>query len=165
MPRNLFRWWNGQGFLEVIKKEKFKMIKPILITLVVIALIFLVTISTAGSYSNESGKVWSDGYVELTLNKMERTDTLPTEFIEFITTPKWARTPEVGHDFVVINLTLTRIEGRYVLPVIGGELINPTFVVHEDRYFLIGGEQVDFSLLFDAKGDNYTSNYKRVGGG
>ena len=79
----------------------------------------------------------SDGYVELTLNKMERTDTVPPEFIR--SPLERARPPEEGHDFVVINLTLTRIEGRYVL---------------------FGHS----SILFDDKGDDYTFNYTLVQG-
>jgi hypothetical protein len=82
--------------------------------------------------SSQSPEVWSDGYVELTLNKMERTDTVPPEFTRSIF--KRARPPKVGHDFVVINLTLTRIEGRHVLT---------------------GSSPI----LFDDKGNSYTCGY------
>lgn len=105
--------------------------KQILTISVIIALLFLATMPTASSDANKSGKVWSDGYVELTLNEMERTDTLPPEF--FITPFERVRPPPVGQDFVVFNLTITRIEGRYnVLP-----------------------SSSDI-LLFDDKGNNYT---------
>jgi hypothetical protein len=63
---------------------------------------------------------------------MERTDTVPPEFTRSIF--KRARPPKVGHDFVVINLTLTRIEGRYVLT---------------------GSSPI----LFDDKGNSYTCGY------
>jgi hypothetical protein len=72
----------------------------------------------------QSSEVWSDGYVELTLNKIYRTDTVPPDF-ERVSSPK------VGHDFVVINLTFTHIEGREVVA---------------------GGSPV----LFDSEGNNYT---------
>lgn len=72
----------------------------------------------------QSSEVWSDGYVELTLNKIYRTDTVPPDF-ERVSSPK------VGHDFVVINLTFTLIEGREVVA---------------------GGSPV----LFDSEGNNYT---------
>lgn len=112
--------------------------KQILIIAVVIALMLLATMSTAGSDANDGGKVWSDGYVELTLNKMERTETIPLEFIftQYFSMPiNWLfMGPKPEHDFAVINLTLTRIEGRSVL-------IDP------------------YSILFDENGDYYTCGY------
>lgn len=90
--------------------------KQILTISVVIALMFLATIPTASSDANESSKVWSDGYVWLT-SEMERTDTL-----------------------VSINLTFTRIEGRYVDQV------------------------TSEAVLFDDKGNNYTCDCVKVEG-
>ena len=106
--------------------------KQILTLSVLIALILFATMPTASSNANEGNKVLSDGYIELTLNKMERTDTVPPEFI----TPPHLRAlpPEAGHDFVVIKLTVTHIEGRHVLY----------------------GNPINSSLLFDDKGDNYS---------
>ena len=108
--------------------------KRIQIISVAIALMFLATMPIASSDANEGGKVWSDGYVELTLNKMERTETVPPEFIGPLDLAK--PPPRDGHDFVVINLTATRIEGRYVVPPSSS------------------------SILFDDKGNNYTCGGK-----
>ena len=81
----------------------------------------------ASSDDNEGGKVWSDGYVGLTLYKMERK-------------------PKEGHDHVVVCPKFTRIEGRYVLLDLHKD-IRGTF--HTRKIF-------DKSLLFDVKGDKYT---------
>ena len=72
--------------------------KQILTISVVIALMFLATMPTGSSDANGSGKVWSDGYVELILNKMERTDTAPEIFRQIVI----ARSPKEGLDFVVL---------------------------------------------------------------
>ena len=61
------------------------------------------------SGANESDKVWSDDYVEveLTLNMVERTDTSPPVFVRL---PWEPATPAKGNDFIMINLTFTRIK-------------------------------------------------------
>ena len=114
--------------------------KQIIIILVIIALMLLATMPTATSDANGGGKVWSDGYVGLTLNKIYRTDTVPPEFIR--SPVERARPLEVGHDFVNINLTVTSIKGRHVL--------------------WFGGDNEAYSFLFDAKGDKYRVNFSSI---
>jgi len=89
--------------------------------------VILATKPAASSDANEGGKVWSDGYIGLTLGEIERK-------------------PREGDDRVLVHLTLTRIEGRYVLV---------------DMYRGSGGKfyarkAFDKSLLFDLEGDEYT---------
>lgn len=89
----------------------------------------------------QSSEVWSDGYVELTLNEIyrtDRTDAVPPEF-------EGVCPPEVGHDFVVINLTFTRIEGRDVVDNLA-----------ESR-------DSGFPILFDAEGNDYNYTEGKVG--
>lgn len=62
---------------------------------IIITFMLLATMPPASSNANEDDKVWSDGYVELTLSKIYRTDTVP---------PELRRPPEVRHDFVVMLL-------------------------------------------------------------
>lgn len=107
--------------------------KQILIILIVIALLLLAIMRTTSLDTNEGGKVWSDGYVEVTLNKMERTDTPPEIFRQY-------HSPKDKQDFVVINLTLAHIEGRHVLMHGKGN----------------SGGEIPKSFLFDSKGDKYT---------
>ena len=105
--------------------------EQIIITSVAIALL-LATMSTASSIANVGGTVWSDGYVELTLNKMERTDSVPYDF-------QLRRKPKEGHDFVVINLTITRIENRYVLAAFPPNWPSILFDEIDDEYTLVDG--------------------------
>jgi hypothetical protein len=91
--------------------------------------------------SSQSPEAWSDGYVELTLNEMYRTDTVPPEF-------EGVSSPEVGYNFVVINLTFTHIEGRKV--VTGG---SPILFDTEGNNYIEGWEVVEIGYLhFDVMG-------------
>jgi len=84
---------------------------------------------------NEGGKVWSDGYVGLTLDEVERK-------------------LKEGDDRVVVHLTITRIEGRHILVERLKESMD-----FSGKFCTFGtgnGGIFDKSLLLDVKGDKYT---------